>query len=216
MMHRSPRGIAIPLVILSLLVTAAMMRPAAAQVSGGGDLRDIRLGTSAADLPRAGYANLACAGGARTTLASWLDWRDCPADAAGFHTITFGYDPATSPEGTIVAGHPAVLTLLVDDTGTASGLRIETDPKARLYLRKKAFLFGIQVRSRYGQDGWSCTQAPPGAGEQPVGGVYISERCTKTTEHRQVTVERHLFRKPDQDIKSFIDDTRMTILRTKD
>ena len=216
MTHRPERSIATPLVIVSLLITAAMATPAAAQESGGGDLRDIRLGTPAADLPRAGYANLACAGGSRTQLASWLDWRDCPADAAGFHAITFGYDPATSPDGTIVAGHPAVLTLLVDTTGTASGLRIETDPKARPYLRKKAFLFGIQVKSRYGQDGWSCTQAQPGAGEEPVGGVYVSERCTKTTDRRQVTVERHLFRKPDHDIKSFVDETRMTIVRTRD
>ena len=78
------------------------------------------------------------------------DWRDCPADASGFHAIKFGYDPATSRDGTIVAGHPAILTLLVDDAGIVSGLRIETDPKARLYIRKKAFLFGIQVKSRYG------------------------------------------------------------------
>jgi hypothetical protein len=216
MMHRPRRWIATALVILPLLVSAAMMTPAAAQDSGGGDLRNIRLGTPAADLPKAGYANLACAGGSRTTLASWMDWRDCPADAAGFHAVTFDYDPATSPDGTIVAGHPAVLTLLVDNAGTASGLRIETDPKARMYLRKKAFLFGIQVKSRYGQDGWSCAQAQPSAGEEPVGGVYVSERCTKTTAHRQVTVERHLFRKPDQDIKTFVDETRLTILRTKD
>jgi len=183
------------------------------QESGGGDLRDIRLGTPAKDLPGTGYANLACAGGSQP-LASWLEWRDCPADAAGLRAIRFGYDPVTSPDGTIVAGHPAVLTLLIDAAGTASGLRIETDPKARLYLRKKAFLFGIQVKSRYGLDGWSCTQAQPGAGEQPVGGVYVSERCSKTTGDREITVERRLFRKADQDIKSFVDETRMTILRT--
>ena len=166
MMHRPRRWIATRLVISSLLLTAAMT-PAPAQDAGGGDLRDIRLGTPAADLPKVGYANLACAGGSRPKLASWLDWRDCPADAAGVHAITFGYDPATNLDGTIVAGHPAVLTLLVDNAGTASGLRIETDPKARLYLRKKAFLFGIQAKSRYGQDGWSCTQAQPSTGEQP-------------------------------------------------
>jgi hypothetical protein len=115
-----------------------------------------------------------------------------------------------------VAGHPAVLTLLIDDAGTASGLRIETDPKARLYIRKKAFLFGIQVKSRYGLDGWSCTQAQPNAGEQSVGGVYVNERCTKNTQNRSIVVERNLFRKPDQDMKNFVDETRMTILRTKD
>ncbi len=216
MMHRVPRLIATSLLVLPLLLGAALQTDAAAQDAGGGDLRDIRLGTPAEDLPRAGYVHLACATDPGKTLSNWLGWRDCPADAGGFHAITFGYDPATSRDGTIVAGHPAVLTLLVDEAGTASGLRIETDPKARLYLRKKAFLFGIQVKSRYGLDGWSCTQAQPGAGEQPVGGVFISERCSKAADHRQVIVERHLFRKPDQDLKSFVDDTRLTILRTKD
>ncbi len=211
MMHRS---IATSLCILSLLVTAAT--PAAAEDSGGNDLRDIRLGAPVADLPDTGYANLACVGNSRKTLAAWSGWRDCPADASGFHAIKFGYDPVTSRDGTIVAGHPALLTLLVDDAGTVSGLRIETDPKARLYIRKKAFLFGIQVKSRYGLDGWSCTDAQPSAGEQPVGGVYVSERCTKTTGNRSIVVKRSLFRKPDQDTKNFVEETRVTILRVKD
>jgi hypothetical protein len=215
MMDRLGRLITAALVMPLLLLTAAV-RPAAAEEPGGNDLRDIRLGEPAADLPDAGYANLVCASDPRKTLAAWSGWRDCPADAGGFHPVKFGYDPATSPDGTIVAGHPAVLTLLVDDAGTVGGLRIETDPKARLYMRKKAFLFGIQVKSRYGLDGWSCTQAPPSAGEQPVGGVYVSERCTKTVHDRSITVERNLFRKPDQDMKTFVDETRMTILRTKE
>ena len=216
MMHRAQRSIATAVFILSLLVTASMTAPAAAQDADSNDLRDIRLGKPVTDLPDAGYVNFACASDPGKTLTTWLDWRDCPADASGFHAIKFGYDPVTSPDGTIVAGHPAVLTLLIDDAGTASGLRIETDPKARLYMRKKAFLFGIQVKSRYGLDGWSCTQAQPDAGEQPVGGVYVRERCAKTTDDRSIVVERNLFRRPDQDMKNFVDETRMTILRTKD
>lgn len=220
MMQRTQRSIVTLVAILSLLVTAALTTTAAAQESGGkdsggNDLRDIRLGMPAADLSDAGYANLACAGDPQKTLTAWNGWRDCPADASGFHTIKFGYDPATNRDGTIVAGHPAVLTLLIDDAGMVSGLRIETDPKARLYIRKKAFLFGIQVKSRYGLDGWSCMQAQPDAGEQPVGGVLIRERCTKTIPNRSIVVERNLYRKPDQDMKSFVDETRMTILLTK-
>ena len=219
MMQRAQRSIAMLPAILSLLVTAALM-PAIAQDSrgkdsGDNDLRNIRLGMPATDLPDAGYVNLACATDPQKTLAAWTGWRDCPADASGFHAIRFGYDPPTSPEGTIVAGHPAILTLLVNDAGIVSGLRIETDPIARLYIRKKAFLFGTQVKSRYGSDGWSCTQAQPDAGEQPVGGVFVRERCTKTIHNRSIVVERNLFRKPEQDIKSFVDETRMTILLTK-
>jgi hypothetical protein len=215
MMHRAQRLIATSVFMLSLLVAASMTAPAAAQDADSNDLRDIRLGKPVTDLPDAGYVNFACASDPGKTLTTWLGWRDCPADALGYHAIKFGYDPVTSQDGTIVAGHPAVLTLLVDNAGTVSGLRIETDPKARLYLRKKAFLFGIQVRSRYGLDDWSCTQAQPNAGEQPVGGVYVRERCTKTTHDRSIVVERNLFRRPDQDMKNFVDETRMTILRTK-
>jgi hypothetical protein len=221
MIHRAQRLIATAVFVLSLLVAAAITTPTAARDLGGNDLggndlRDIRLGKPVTDLPDAGYVNLACANDPRKTLTTWSGWRDCPVDASGFHAIKFGYDPATSPDGTMVAGHPAVLTLLVDNAGTVSGLRIETDPKARLYARKKAFLFGIQVKSRYGLDGWSCTQAQPSAGEQPVGGVYVRERCMKTTHDRSIVIERNLFRRPDQDMKNFVDETRMTILRTKD
>ena len=46
---------------------------------------------------------------------------------------------------------------------------------------------------------------------QPVGGVYLRERCTKTISGRSLVVERNLFRRPDQDIKSFVDETRISI-----
>lgn len=100
----------------------------------------------------------------------------CPAQADGLvrmarlprrrhgrHAVRFGYSAETDREGTIVAGHPVVLTLLIDNAGTIDGLQIDTDPKAQLYLRKKAFLFATQIKS-----------------------------------------------------KNFVDETRMTILRTKD
>jgi hypothetical protein len=220
MMHQARRSIVTLVAILSLLALLAPAGRAAGQDAGnkdsaGNDLRDIRLGMPAADLPDAGYANFACATDPQKSLAGWKGWHDCPADASGLHAIAFSYDPATNRDGTIVAGHPAILTLMIDDAGIVSGLRIETDPKARLYIRKKAFLFGLQAKSRYGVDGWSCTEAQPEAGEQPVGGVFLRERCTKTIPQRSIVVERNLFRKPDQDIKSFVDETRMTILLTK-
>jgi hypothetical protein len=185
---------------------------AIAQDSYGNDLRDIRIGIAVSDLPAAGYADFSCAAGA-IKLSGWSDWRNCPAGADGLRALRFGYDPATSRDGTIVAGHPAILTALIDDAGTVAGLKIETDPKARLYVRKKAFLFGLQVQARYGSDGWSCTQAPPQAGEEPVGGVYVKERCTKTVQGRAVVIERNLFRPAGKDEKSFVDETRVTILR---
>ena len=59
MMHRPQRLIATSFFILSLLVTAAMTTPAAAQDPGSNDLREIRLGKLATDLPDAGYVKSA-------------------------------------------------------------------------------------------------------------------------------------------------------------
>jgi len=166
------------------------------------------------ELPAAGYANFACVG--ERTIAGWLEWRNCVADAGGLHGIRFDYDLATSREGTIVGGHPAILTMLVDDSGIVAGLRIETDPHARLYKRKKAFLLGLQVKSRYGDEGWTCREGEPSGSEQPLGGVFVKESCTKALQGRSIEVERNLFRRPDQDTKSFVDGTRINIFRTKD
>jgi hypothetical protein len=201
-----------------LLVAAglllATLQQAAAEDLTGNDLRDIRIGIAVTDLPSAGYSDFSCAADADRKISGWPGWRDCPAGADELRAIRFGFDPATSRDGTVVAGHPAVLTALIDNAGTVAGLKIETDPKARLYLRKKAFLFGPQVKARYGADGWACTQAQPEAGEQPVGGVYLKERCTKTIEGRALVIERSLFRKAGEDEKSFVDETRVTILRS--
>ena len=62
----------------------------------------------------------------------------------------------------MVAGHPAILTLLIDDSGHVTGLQIETDPKARLYVRKKALPPGLQARSRDGSDGLGVHRGPAG------------------------------------------------------
>jgi hypothetical protein len=190
--------------------------PARAEEFDGNDLRDIRLGMAVTDLTEQGYIDFYCAADPKQALAGWKDWHDCPAGASGIRAIRFGYDPTTSRDGTMVAGHPAILTALMDDSGHVAGLQIETDPKARLYIRKKAFLLGLQAKSRYGSDNWACTEGQPGAGDQPVGGVYLRERCTKTVSGRSLIVERNLFRRADQDIKSFVDETRIRILRAKD
>ena len=203
-------------VAASLLVWQAIAlahSPARTEELGDNDLRDIRVGMAASDLAEAGYVDFSCAVDPKRTLAGWKNWPDCPADAKAMRAIRFGYDPFTSRDGTMVAGHPAVLTLLIDDTGHVAGLQIETDPKARLYIRKKAFLLGIQAKSRYGPEGWNCSEGQPGAGDQPVGGVYLKERCTKTVSGRSLTVERNLFRRSDQDMKNFVDETRISILR---
>ena len=76
-------------------------------------------------------------------------------------------------------------------------------------------LFGIQVKSRYGADGWTRQQAQPENGEQSVGGVYINESCQKTVQGRLITVERALYRRADRDMKSFVDKTSVLIRRSQ-
>ena len=44
--------------------------------------------------------------------------------------------------------------------------------------------------------------------------MFLREVCKKTIPGRMLTVERELFRKPDQDAKSFVDQTLVRI--TKD
>ena len=199
--------------VLSAALLLAALQQAVAQNYSGTDLRDLKIGGKVADLPAAGYVDFSCAADANAKPASWSAWHDCPAGSDGLRALHFGFDPATSRDGTIVAGHPVVLTALIDKDGIVAGLKIDTDPKARLYLRKKAFLFGPQVEDRYGQDGWTCNQSDLAAGEESVGGVHVKEKCTKTTDGRAITIERSLYRKAGQDEKDFVDETKVTILR---
>ncbi|NPU66168.1 hypothetical protein HL667_14285 [Bradyrhizobium sp. 83012] len=199
--------------IFAMVLLPFVMQAASAQAVPTYDLRDITVGMPVGDLPNEGYVNLTCVKDPSRKLNAWSAWRDCPADEQSRHAVRFDFDPETSQDGTKVAGHPVLLTVLVDDKGTVTGLTIETDPKARLYIRKKAFLLGNQVKSRYGADGWDCQERQPTAGEQPVGGVFLRELCKKTVPGRMLTVERELFRKPDQDIKSFVDQTLIRITK---
>jgi hypothetical protein len=208
---------------LCLLATAVLGGPlAAAEDPGQGDLRDLRVGVSVDQLPAEGYTGFACGhDGAAPgpSLAGWQDFRRCPADAQGRHEVAFAF--ASSPlaalgdrwEGTKIAGHPVIPSLLIDNRGTVQGLRLVTDPDARLYLKKKAFLFGIRVMGRYGRDGWQCTETPPGDGRSPVGGMFIDRRCEKTWQGRRLILDTDLYRALGQEGQEFTGASRLEILQ---
>lgn len=212
------------MVVLAALALAP--RPAAAEEN---DLREFRIGMPVSELPKEGYLGFACADDPKHKLNSWQEYEQCPADASGLRAVRFRYDEdASTPitrsvngvplstvnglyEGTKVGGHPVLLSLLLGHD-RVEGLVIETDPSARLYLRKKAFLFADQARARYGEDGWACTSQPQAADEEPVGGVYINEHCEKTTPTRRLVLDHALFRRAGQELKDFVSRARLEIL----
>jgi hypothetical protein len=155
-----------------------------------GDLRDLRVGMAVDQLPAEGYVDLACGndGGAPgAPLARWAEFYRCSPDAAGLHEVTFAF--AESPlaeigerwEGTKVAGHPVIPSLLIDDQGVVQGIRIVTDPEARMYLKKKAFL--LSIRS------WAAMAARAGPAPKPsrakVGAR--SAACSSTATARRLS-----------------------------
>ena len=184
------------------------------------DLRDLRVGMEVQHLPRSGYIGFTCADAPGTALPDWQGYARCPADAAGRRSVRFQYDDAANPqafmndkyEGTKVGGHPVLLTLLIGDAGRVAGLRIETDPSARLFFRKKAFLFGELAKARFGEDGWTCTDGQPTDDAQPVGGVFVQQHCEKTAPSRRYILDRALFRRPGQELREFVSRSRLEIL----
>ncbi|MEH3146713.1 MAG: hypothetical protein PGN34_15510 [Methylobacterium frigidaeris] len=187
--------------------------PAAGATAEPTDLRDVRVGMAVTDLPAAGYDRLTCRGGEPRTIASWQEWRSCPADERGQRAIGFRYDDVDR-KGTKVAGHPALLTLRVGADARIDGLDIETDPKAPMFLRKKGFLLGLQARAHWGEDGWTCETEAPSGDETPIGDTFVKEQCRKVLPHRVVTVRRELYRPIGQDLRAFVSRTRISIAGT--
>ena len=179
------------------------------------DLRQFRVGMPVSALPKTGYGDFACAGDPSQKLADWRDFKACPA-ADGAHAVSFRYANAGTGEEdagkTRVGGQPVNLSLMIDDQAQVIGLRIETDPHTSLYLHKKAYLFGLQARARFGENGWTCSEAKPTPDEQPIGGVFVKQHCEKTTPTRHFVLDRQLFRDPRKDLRDFTDAAQLTIL----
>ncbi len=187
------------------------------------DLREFRVGMDVGELPRSGYLGFACADNPEHKLSSWQEYRQCSPQASGLRAVRFRYDENANPlakvndtyEGTKVGGHPVLLTLLLGDTDRVRGLVIETDPTARLFMHKKAFLFGEQVKARYGEEGWVCVNQDLTPNEQPIGDVAIKEHCEKNTATRHFVLDRALFRRSGQELKDFVSRSRLEIRDTE-
>lgn len=206
---------ALPLLLLVVSCDDANAREIA-------DLRDLSLGMSIANIPPEEYINLACADNQDIKLAGWKDFRTCPADEIGLHVISFRFNDEVNPlaavndkyEGTKLGGHPVLVRGLVDNSGALQGIRIDTDPNARPFWRKKAFLLALIVKARYSETGWTCREAEPHDGEAPVGGVFIKEHCEKRSERRHLVLDREIYRRADQALSDFVNATHLLIRKT--
>lgn len=186
-----------------------------------GDLRDLRVGMSIAAIPAGEYIDLSCVGTHDQTLVGWSDFRKCPRDSTGLRSVGFRFNDRLNDlaqvnekyQGTKVAGHPVVLTLLIDEGGTIDGVRIDTDPQARLFWRKKAHLLALVVKSRYGEEGWECHDIEPSGGETAVGGLFIKKHCEKIAGHRRLLLDQRLYRRPGQSMNDFVNETHVEIRR---
>ncbi len=206
--------------LLAGIVLLACAGSGHAALAAGNDLREFRVGMPVSELPTSGYTGFACANQPAHELADWSGYTGCPRDARGLRAVAFRYDDAANPlahlntdfQGTRVGGHPVLIALLIGDDAHVEGIRIETDPGARLYLRKKAFLLANQVRARYGEQGWRCTDAKPTGDEEPIGDLFIKRHCEKDTAERRLLLDQELYRRAGAPLQDFVGGTQLTIL----
>ena len=198
------------------LVLAILTCAAEAQTkSDPGEIHGLKLNLHADAMTTADWGELACGsngGPSRQKLDKWSDFRKCRAEPSGLHEVAARFDDeaeyigkalddplyASQHTGTRVAGHPVILSALFDEEGVLRGIRFVSDPRASPLERRMAHLLRLVVINHYEPGGWTCADFAADAGETPVGGVFVKQRCTKTTPERAMTVEAHFLRKPGQ------------------
>jgi hypothetical protein len=168
-----------------------------------GEIRGLKLGLKAQSMSLDGFGDLACGsngGPPRQKLANGLYEVAARFDDEDEYIGKAIDEPryARGRTGTRVAGHPVILSVLFDRDGVVRGLRFVTDARAAPHERRVAHLLRLAVINRYEPDGWSCADFPPAAGENPVGGVFIKQRCEKASAGRHLSVETRFLRKPGQ------------------
>lgn len=194
----------------------------AAQNPDEGDIRNLQVDKPLSGISDEGYVNFACGNNGELpgkALQSWNDYAQCTADAEGLFEVSMHYDDDKQQwasvndkwEGTKIAGHPVILSMLIDSDGIVRGLRAVTDPSSRAYLKKKAYLLSYKVKSRYGKHDWSCNDGQPVDGATALGGLFINESCSKQYNGRTIRVSTQLFRAAGQQGKDFTNSTRLEI-----
>lgn len=224
--------------VLSAALLGALIQPTLAQSPP--KLWDIPLGTPITALG-AEFVEPACGtdgGPAGTMLKSFADFASCAPDASGLHEVWFRYDDALEymalayrnpvaamqNRRTAINGQRAIMSLLADDSGAVRGYRIFTDPRAPERERYEAHVAAATFRALFGT-AWSCTDLPRLAGEEPIEGTFVKQRCSIETETKAATVETHFYLKPGQklidpvtgkdSINAFASDAQLEVIERK-
>jgi len=166
----------------------------------GGDIREFKVGLTASELPMAGYRRFACGQNGSppsTRLEGWQDYAICPPDINGLHEVAFQYDndeALESIEGTGVAGHPVLISLLFTGDGIIDAIRIFSDPEASAYNKRRAYILARIAKQRFGWMDWKCVDRPRKSGESEIAGIMHKDRCTKDLGDRTITIEMSFYR----------------------
>jgi hypothetical protein len=201
--------------LVAAFVATLAHAPAQAQRPDPGEIRGLKLGLEAQSMTLSGFGELACGsngGPPRQKLEEWSDFGKCRPEDKGLHEVYARFDDedeyigkaieepryARGKIGTRIAGHPVILSALFDRGGMLRALRFVTDPRAAAHERRMAHMLRLAVINRYEPAGWTCTELAPGAGETPVGGVFVKQRCEKLTPERHLFIDARLLRKPGQ------------------
>lgn len=201
---------------IAVFAVFAVLPSARAQnVASRLDVWDIELGVHVSRLPVRQFQDYACGtdgGPPGRRLASWTEFERCDAEPDGLYEIHFRYDDELEYrarairalgqverfEGTKVFGRPVIVSLLVAEDGIVDGLRIISDPRANLIQRQEAYTLRNILRSRFNSKGWTCADEEPNERLQPIGRIFINQRCEKEVAGKFLTIETHYYRKRGQ------------------
>jgi hypothetical protein len=176
---------------------------------------DVQFGTPVSELPEDEFVDPACGtngGPPGLRIGSFERFERCRAESSGLREIWFRYDDeleyiaraardldaVARNNAMVVLGQPVILSLLIDRAGLVQGYRIITDPHADQELRMNAYTVAIAFKARFGTDGWECNDLPPSAGETPILGTFVKQRCQKVADGEQINVESRYYYKPGQ------------------
>lgn len=188
----------------------------AASAEDDADLRTLKLGLHADDMPD-GYYEQSCGsngGPPVRPINGWEDFKKCAPEANGLREVYVTFDDElaqlakANPDldlnwvnkfsGTVVAGFPVIASVLFDDDGIARGIRVVTDPRAGVDKRRQAYLLRYPIERRYGEEGWDCVDMPKLPGETAIGDTFIKRHCDKILPGKHLVMETRFYRKPGQ------------------